>query len=703
MEQFAEKVDDWMIKVQHARNTRPEIEPGNERELALQLLNDLHEVSKEELALLQQRRQSPDLSRTWRRRVNEVAGLSREGSVVSDAQGLEEPREEVKELAQANEESNTWDLLGGILDLRFPSTDVRRSKLAYEESRGPVTETTEPLELFERFMFLDDAAREKKIILSWLESCAQNGDSDFEKVAKKLEEKGGVSKGHWSRGWMETREALKAAKRSGAARFDPKPRAPDQGGLVTKLDPDVVAREGASLKPKDAFIDRSLWLSCFAMLRQGRSWEGIRGWLEDSNEGWRAASIGRTGDESNSRIFVDDPYAGSLFRRTCFAAAQNTSADIYERAVYGLLAGDFQSVEPACRTWDDYLYAHYNSLFVAAFEDYLQRNCAGRVPSSLTRRFPMPAALENRSNAQIIDIVNGKKVSHSSDTLKRVQSAVIAGTLANFANELGVAMAAYANPKPTEMTTPLIKPTDVEAGDGIWEIMDDYNAVRVIVHILILWETLAGRLYATDPDARYHVESIFVFYINFLRLIGKTEAIPAYAGFITPGRRELVVGYMLADITDRHEQKTLVELIASDTFSTPMMVSYQIERALTKASLRQGEFETIDGVDILEPTALPRWPGNRVSKNFALSPTTDEEERILRACEWYNYVSSPWKSTFENLTEVMKAFLRKFAFTVNQVHHAHLSSSVWPLVCCDRTYQTCSIPRHLSRQVGNIL
>lgn len=48
---------------------------------------------------------------------------------------------------------------------------------------------------------------------------------------------------------------------------------------------------------------------------------------------------------------------------TCFLSLQESSPK-EERAVYGILSGDLESVLPMCHSWDDHLWAHLNHKIV---------------------------------------------------------------------------------------------------------------------------------------------------------------------------------------------------------------------------------------------------------------------------------------------------------------------------------------------------
>jgi nuclear pore complex protein Nup107 len=665
VEAFAVEVDKWATTIEHVGETvDQETFHKKRRALSKDFLAKLSDLSEKDLKTLKNAQRSGGadaLSKSWRQRLDEVSN-SRQGSILGQ-QDTEDTQDDLKDLHQAEEETNTWHLLMGILDLRFPTPDVAETKEAFMKSRGDLTPYSSGTDLWERFIFMDDSAREKKIILKWLEECATSADTDFDTIVEQLQEKAGTNEGTWSRGWLHTREKIKAAKRLGAP-LDDIPNPPNNGPLVSKLDPDVAFRENGTLDRADEYYERSLWLACFAMMRRGKSWSEIREWFEDRNEGWRAASMGFACDEQAARTFVGDGSAGAFFRRMCYAASRNSTADKYERAVYGLLAGDLHSVEPVCRSWDDYLYAKYNALLLAAFERWIQNHFPDRLPKSLTQRFSLPAPLESQTNAQVIESLSRKQSAGTKTTTKKLQATVIAHTFEDFVFQLGVAMSDRANDGIHD--TPLIEPTTHKSRKDLLDILEDYNTLRLVVHVLIVWEAIAGRLHTKDIEDRYIVENVFVYYMDSLRKMGKIDIIPTYAALISEERRSIAMGVILSDITKRKDQMELVELMSQGGFDLPEATSTQVKWALVKSELQPFQLEPITSFEILEPTQLPRWPGQRIKKDFIPILVSDADERVLRAAEWYNYISSPWKITFDDLSQIMKAFLRK-CFTISNL------------------------------------
>jgi nuclear pore complex protein Nup107 len=105
-----------------------------------------------------------------------------------------------------------------------------------------------------------------------------------------------------------------------------------------------------------------------------------------ANQPWRAASLA-------GGLFFDDPnlaemsenYADamtwsdanapsgnrnrSMWLLTCFQIANEPSFGNYERAVYAALCGNSTNVLPVCSTWEDRLWAYYQSLVVRLTEE----------------------------------------------------------------------------------------------------------------------------------------------------------------------------------------------------------------------------------------------------------------------------------------------------------------------------------------------
>jgi len=255
-------------------------------------------------------------------------------------------REQVEELRLCQEEADTWELFRIVLETHYnPNTPSQDQEKEEKLSRlGNVHRYTPESELYDRFLLEDDLARERQMVKSWLEQTAEHQKSDVQGIVEELEERAGAGKGTWTRGWMHTREKIKAEKRM---RTWPQPdssplpqirRTDNSEMLVTSLDPDAPARQERTLEKQDAYIERAFWIACYEMLRRGKSWSEVCDWCEERKEGWRAVVMGKT-------MATSDAASGMAWRKMCFLASRSETVGDYEAAVYGLLGGNVEAVK----------------------------------------------------------------------------------------------------------------------------------------------------------------------------------------------------------------------------------------------------------------------------------------------------------------------------------------------------------------------
>lgn len=147
--------------------------------------------------------------------------------------------------------------------------------------------------------------------------------------------------------WFVTRENIKMRKVTGRQNTHADP-------IVSELDPDAPLRQAKGLMPEDEENERKLLKQVFAYLRIGDI-KGAQQVCRDSNNHWRAASLSGAG--------VGKENLNVQWRRMCFQLARQPQVDRYERAVYGVVCGDLDSVLPVCQTWEDQLWAHFNAIY----------------------------------------------------------------------------------------------------------------------------------------------------------------------------------------------------------------------------------------------------------------------------------------------------------------------------------------------------
>lgn len=667
VEEFAIQVDEWLL------NTDGVNDAGLKHDQTLHLVEGLKSVAEAAVTWLRDDRSAAGggkIRTPLREHVELLINRSASNSqrlIAAPVNGHSSaPDQEAEVLQNAEAEANTWGLLQRLVDFHFadPRVDVERDKKEFEELRGPITSETPNDEIWERFIFNNSSAREKNVVLSWLEKCVVLDDSELSKAVDKLEAAAGTSRGTWSHGAINTREKLKARKRmlSVTAPFGSSAlaaRGSDE--MVSELDPDAVSRQGQSLERADDIHESWLWVACFILLRQGATWQSVRSFLQERNEAWMAASFGATQNERETRTCVDGPSVGALWRRMCFAASRRPEVYEYEQAVYGLLAGDSSAVESVCFTWDDFVFAHYNALLIAEFEEWVQQECPERMTAAVFHKFPQPnqSAWASDISEFMRRLREQRTTSSEARTCaKLVQASLVSQTFPDFVRDVGITMSKDAN---RAGPTPIIPQTSAELSEDYYEDLEeflrDFNAIRLIVHIIIVFEAFNGPMFDDSPADRVFVENVFVYYLNYLRVVKKIEAIPTYARFVSQPRREIAVGVIMLDIEDPKEQDRLVNLMRGSSLYMPDVMAAQIEFAQAKMGLEMDAFDPIHRLDILEPTDKPMWPGQRIRVDFVQSELTEGEARLIRAAEWFMHIRSQWEGTFDALTLVLKSFL----------------------------------------------
>jgi nuclear pore complex protein Nup107 len=151
-------------------------------------------------------------------------------------------------------------------------------------------------------------------------------------------------------------------------------------GTVTELDPDATSRQKKLLISDDMVyfflskeFEHNLNWTIFQYIRRGKLDEALE-LCQDCNQPWKAATL-------MGGIFHGDPlidaekdgmHGGnqnrSLWKAACYALANETSIEKYERAIYGALAGDVNTVLPACKTFEDVLWAYFSAIIEGKFQ-----------------------------------------------------------------------------------------------------------------------------------------------------------------------------------------------------------------------------------------------------------------------------------------------------------------------------------------------
>ncbi|KAF9154516.1 Nucleoporin nup84 [Linnemannia schmuckeri] len=277
-------------------------------------------------------------------------------------------------------------------------------------------------------------------------------------------------------------------------------------------DPDATTRDGVKLDEYNQRVEHDLLQAVWEYIRRGQV-QNAKDACEKAGEPWRAESISGGDLYSVSTAFTDPQYdreegpignkTRGLWKGTCYALAKETTANQYERAIYGALCGDIPSVLPVCSSWEDHAWVRYNALVESMVEGRLsQFNRDG--PS---KALPIPTTTVSSAKDIFDSIENSddqKLRNDSKDMFKTIQTSIILGQtdqmLTNMAREARSACKAGAPLRP--------------------------HMLRFMAHFVLLLRSKKSNVPKADGD--YFIKS----YVDLLISKQLYDIAPLYASFL---------------------------------------------------------------------------------------------------------------------------------------------------------------------------
>lgn len=585
----------------------------------------------------------------------------------------------VEDLKRWELEEQTWDLVAIMLQVGDPKVGMTmanqdgESRLARPSADTEVHRYSSEKDIWNMFLASDDQAWERHAVVEWLKKCADNSGQDIDQVVKELELDADRGSGLWAHSWLYSKEAIKFQKR---LRSWPQALEPDDPGLqtslmnsektkslVTQLDPDAITRQDRSLEQQDYFFERATWLACWEMLRRGRDWDYMRDWCQERGEGWRAAAM--RGDSRNARFPTSAPASWQsqvLWRKVCAFAAKDGSIDEYENGVYGVLSGYLPSVLKVSRSWDDYLFAHYNSYLLHSFDRYLSSRFPDRVPATLKDKhgslnFSVFGGQRAQSGNQIVENMKHLETTRKEarEPLKMLQGSLIAQTFDDFVFKHGVRLTQAAN---AEGRSKILEPfgnDQILEGSVTAPISTaDYDFLRLITHIIFLFQDLGFQF--GEGQRRSAMESIIVAYVDYLSKAGKQQLLPLYASRLSYQTSVVCLGRQLPAIQDRRERQIMISLMKQTGIDVPGVLGMQLQLIIADTSLPQSKWPALR---ILEQASKDASSVRPIQTGFIGDEVTDDQEDLIHGFEWYLLLDHHWQQTMAVGVVIYKHFLRK--------------------------------------------
>ena len=152
--------------------------------------------------------------------------------------------------------------------------------------------------------------------------------------------------------------------------------------LVTELDPDAPIRERKQLSELDQKDELMLSQCIWYQVRAGR--------IDEAQKIYAKVGQALKASQFEGRHFYHDPnfevepkdvknpapiegnLTRDLWKFVVWKSSEETRFNIYDRAIYGSLCGNLSAITPACKNWEDWLWACYKVMLDVHFESEIR-------------------------------------------------------------------------------------------------------------------------------------------------------------------------------------------------------------------------------------------------------------------------------------------------------------------------------------------
>lgn len=646
VEDFAERLDAWKPRSWGMKSS--------ERKSAFELVKEYRTIADTTVAHLRERHESSQvrqLRHAWREKLDPSAPRD-DYTSDSDEEDAETSPQDVQTW-QA--ELNTWRLLEELGPTMFPDTrprtpDKGRNKIPdYGNDRFAADGA-----IWRDFLANDNIARSRHIILKWLEECAERGSADVELIEEEMKYCSERGDALFSKGWIDTRERIKAEKVSRnwntGSDILPDIEGTDGQSVVQQLDPDAPTRLQLALDAADQTFERSVWIVCWEHLRRGLAMDKICDWCELHNENARAVMLGAYAVAPDKNASQEKNIAVRYrWRKACQAAASCGCQNEYECAVLGLLTGDVKALEPVAESWEDLCFAHYNALLLAQYKVYLGQAHPHFLPHEKLYNFGENDAVDVHESAHktLRSIKAHALLRDAPQTPQAViQQSIIAGEISQLFFQQGVLLSRRARNSENNMLVLANFADMLPRENRITNLIDDKDGLRVLAHSFMILQYLG-----LEFESKRHkdaAENVFIAYIEFLVLAGKDRLIPSYAARLSSEQAVSTLALVLPLIVKSNMRIEYVTLMQESKLPMILVFKQQYENAKQQLRQDRDDSQPFASFDNLEAKKEDLWPGARVkAREDGITPA---EHLILDSLDWYLLIDDFWYETFEMLT-----------------------------------------------------
>ncbi|EGF81935.1 hypothetical protein BATDEDRAFT_23684 [Batrachochytrium dendrobatidis JAM81] len=413
------------------------------------------------------------------------------------------------------QEADTWALVCALLSDRYGVDDD------LDDNGDPVQQVPPSVFCsdFGHSYEVSKAVREHIIVKQWLESIAP----EFQPVE--------VRKGYYPHTSMQIR---------GQQRLQGVPNQwnNDNAQIVSELDPDAPSRQHRRIAPEDQSYETELLRTIYEYLRRGRLADAFH-LCRACDQSWRIASMG-------GGAFRDDPFVDGvkdtdvgvfegnenrvLWKAICYQIALDDNTQLYERAIYAVLAGDIKNALPACHTWEDHIWVRYHAMI----ESLTSKSLSDIPTPFLTNQelcLPLPhiSVEPHIIFTELSKSENARISQEAAEPFHIIQAHLILDSLDMLFASLHVQL------------------VEMERDTNTPSIFGLSSVLRFTAHLILLLRGMGISGYAENSE---HVDFLLSRYIHMLHVAGKGDLIAMYVAYLPSEMQVDCYSSFLQDVDD---------------------------------------------------------------------------------------------------------------------------------------------------------
>jgi nuclear pore complex protein Nup107 len=417
---------------------------------------------------------------------------------------------------------------------------------------------------------------------------------------------------------------------------------------IRSLDPDAESRGEGKWDSEDSSYAKALHRTLFEYARAGEL-DAAFDLARQADQPWKAASLRGAILYHQALDSADDMMDGDdfeenvggnrnrlLWKAVCRKLAASPTLDVYEKALYGSLAGQLQGPLAVSDTWEEHLWAHLNAAFEARIDEAFESEDAKTWWSQ-----------EGGGSIKVMELKSSSGDPHAKETVRAELKSI------------------FERVKGTEKGS-----VNLQA-NNLYHVVQEAVILDGVDELLIHVESRLPEMRATLEPKRYvHVARFFSHLIIYFRLLHRplpastcNSILRHYVEALEHAGEDELVAMYASSLERESAEETYARFLASLNIDMPLA---ERQTALLRAKEHSLDTASVARlvVQIIFGEAYPAIAMQTLTAAHGFDPLaalntelTEVEARLISAIDWLTFDESTRADAVFQSNALMRLFL----------------------------------------------